>query len=140
VAAEAWYGATIVPGMPQELSNEQRQKLQSKLALVQELLTLPTVKKHETRFKNEVALVAAKSDLLAVADMVASHLGEAVKPAHGNLPAQLQASPLVAAMGGVRDNQTLYLEALGAGLSIYVAFWPWGGGSRFTIKVGVYEG
>jgi hypothetical protein len=30
------------------------------------------------------------------------------------------------------------LKDLGRGVSIYVAFWPWSGQKRFTIKIGVH--
>ena len=55
------------------------------------------------------------------------------------MPTELVGTPLVEALGGIRGGQTLYVKELGDGLAIYVAFWPWGGGKRFTIKIGVHE-
>ena len=110
-----------------------------KLGIIKKLLAVPSVTKHDTRFANEVALVAPESAMTTVADIVTAELGAAVKPAGAPLPAELTDSPLLDAMGGARGGQTLYLLGLGEGLSIYVAFWPWGGGKKTTIKVGVHE-
>jgi hypothetical protein len=110
--------------------------------MMKELLTLPSIRKHDTRFAHEVALVSPGSELAQVTAIVEKHLGPALKPAGVDAPSEglaARESPLVRAIGGLRNNQTLYAEEIGAGLSIYVAFWPWSGGSRFTIKVGVHE-
>jgi hypothetical protein len=96
--------------MSHELNKEQRTGLEDRLVMLRKLLALDTVEKHETRFDNEIALVSSKADI-----------------------------ELLDAMGGVRGGQTLYLQDVGNGLVLYVAFWPWGSGARITIKVGVYE-
>jgi hypothetical protein len=107
--------------------------------VIGELLALPFVKKHDTRFANEVALVAPSSNLKEVDTVVERFLPPPpAKPAGEKLPADLADSPLLEAMGGVRGDQTLYLKRLGDGISIYVAYWPWGGGQRVTIKIGIH--
>ncbi|RLB47674.1 MAG: hypothetical protein DRI90_26090 [Deltaproteobacteria bacterium] len=126
--------------MPQELSDQQQKNLEHSLALVQQLLAISAVAKHDTRFEGEVALVAPGSALDEVAAKVEEHLGAPKKTADAALPADLADSPLVDALGGIRGGQTLYVKELGDGLAIYVAFWPWGGGKRFTIKIGVHDG
>jgi hypothetical protein len=126
--------------MPQDLTEKQQANLERSLALVQQLLTIESVAKHDTRFENEVALVAPGSALEPVAAKVEEHLGAPKKTADSALPAELTDAPLVEALGGIRGGQTLYVKELGEGLAIYVAFWPWGGGKRFTIKIGVHEG
>ncbi len=126
--------------MPQELSNQQQENLERSLALVQQLLAISAVAKHDTRFEGEVALVAPGSALGDVAAKVEEHLGAPKKTADAALPADFADSPLVDALGGIRGGQTLYVKELGDGLAIYVAFWPWGGGKRFTIKIGVHDG
>jgi len=126
--------------MAQQLSDDQKANLQRSLALVQQLLAIDTVAKHETRFEGEVALVAPATALEPVSAKVAEHLGAPRKAADEVLPAELSDAPLVEALGGIRSDQTLYVKDLGQGLSLYVAFWPWGGGKRFTIKIGVHDG
>lgn len=124
--------------MEQELSAQQRDALQGKLAMIQQLLALPSVNKHETRFEGEVALVAPREQLEPVATIVEEHLGAPLKEAGAAVPKELAKNPMTSAMGGVRKDQTLYVKPIDDGLSLYVAFWPWGGGARFTIKVGVH--
>ena len=124
--------------MAQELSDQQKASLQRSLALVQQLLSIDTVAKHETRFEGEVALVAPATALEPVTAKVEEHLDAPKKGADEALPADLAEAPLIEAMGGIRGGQTLYIKELGDGLSMYVAFWPWGGGKRFTIKIGVH--
>ncbi len=116
----------------------QRLALKRDLAIVPDLLAVPGVKQHQTRFENEIALVAPMDQLAAVSAVVERTLPPAVKPAGGPLPPELQTSSVVDAMGGVTGGQTLYLKDLGSGLSLYVAFWPWNGNQRFTVKIGVH--
>jgi hypothetical protein len=125
--------------MSHELNKEQRTGLEDRLVMLRKLLALDTVEKHETRFDNEIALVSSKADIDAVDAVVQEHLGEPVKTASGKLPSDFAHAELLDAMGGVRGGQTLYLQDVGNGLVLYVAFWPWGSGARITIKVGVYE-
>jgi hypothetical protein len=120
------------------MQEAQRLALQRDLGVIKELLALPFVKRHETRFENEVALVAPTEHLAAVTAAVERALGPAVKAATGPLPGALAQSPLLEAMGGVQDGQALFLKDLGAGVSLYVAYWPWGNHQRFTIKIGVH--
>ena len=122
------------------MTPEQRRALQHELSLVGELLKLPFVKKHETRFANEVALVAPALEVAAVAAVVERYVPEAAKHAGASPSAELAASKTVAAMGGVRSDQTLYLKPVDSQISFYVAFWPWGGGKQFTIKIGIHVG
>jgi len=124
--------------MQDQLSPEQSDALKSELAMIPQLLALPSVNKHDTRFEGEVALVAPREALEGVAAIVEEHLGEPAKAAGTSVPADLAGSAMVKAMGGLRGNQTLYAKAVGEELTVYVAFWPWGGGARITIKVGVH--
>src|SRR5262245_22371755 len=71
-----------------ELSVEQRRTLQSRLSMVQELLALPSVRKHDTRFEHEVALVSPGSELAQVTAIVEKHLGPALKPAGVEAPSE----------------------------------------------------
>jgi hypothetical protein len=121
-----------------EMTTEQRTSLKRDLAVIGTLQALASVRTHDTRFDNETAFVAPTADLDEVNAVVEKYVGEPVKRAGGNLPPELESSTLLDAMGGVQDGQTLYLKSYGGGLSLYVAYWPWGGGSRFTIKVGVH--
>ena len=125
--------------MPQELTHQQQATLERSLALVQQLLAISAVAKHETHFENEIALVAPGSALEQVASKIEERLGAPKKAADAAMPAELTGAPLVEALGGIRDGQTLYVKKLGDGLAMYVAFWPWVGGKRFTIKIGVHE-
>jgi hypothetical protein len=125
--------------MAEQMSDEQKDALQRELAVVQRLLAVADVSKHETRFEGEVALVApgsAKADVDAIVEDV---MPAAVKPAGQPMSPEFSADGLLKAMGGVRGGQTLYVKELGKGLLLYVAYWPWGSGSRFTIKIGVYD-
>jgi len=125
--------------MTDGMTEQQQVALKRDLAVIGELLALPFVKKHDTRFANEVALVAPTSNLKDVGSVVERFLPPPpVKPAGEKVPPELAASPLLEAMGGVRGDQTLYLKRLGDGISIYVAYWPWGGGQRVTIKIGIH--
>ena len=124
--------------MAQEMSAEQRRALQSDLTVVQRLLALESVNQHETRFENEVALVAPTADREAIDAIVADVMPPPVKPAGGPLSLDFEAKDLLEALGGVRGNQTLYVKELGDSLLVYVAYWPWGNGTQFTIKIGVY--
>ena len=60
-----------------------------------------------------------------------------MKPADQALPPELEGSAVLDAMGGITDGQTLYLKPEGDGVSLYVAYWPWGDRKSFTIKIGV---
>ena len=125
--------------MTDGMTEQQQAALKRDLAVIGELLTLPFVKKHDTRFANEVALVAPTSNLKDVGSVVERFLPPPpVKPAGQKVPPELASSPLLEAMGGVRGDQTLYLKRLGDGISIYVAYWPWGSGERVTIKIGIH--
>ncbi len=125
--------------MTDGMTERQQAALKRDLAVIGELLALPFVKKHDTRFTNEVALVAPTANLAEVGSVVerflppppAKHAGKPASP-------ELADSPLLEAMGGVRADQTLYVKHLGDGISIYVAYWPWGGGQRVTIKIGIH--
>lgn len=117
----------------------QRQALQRRADLVDRLAALPDVKKQDSRFEGEITLVAESVRRAEVCALVEAELGPAAKPADGVVTKELKAHPLLEAIGGLRADQSLYLVDLGDGLNLYVAFWPWGGGAKFTIKIGVYE-
>lgn len=120
------------------MSSEQQAALKKSLVLVQDLLALSFVQKHETRFEGEVAFVAPAANEVQVTAVVERYLPPAVKPGGKPTPPELAEGPLCKAMGGIRSNQTLFVKDLGGGLSFYVAYWPWGNGQRFTIKLGVH--
>jgi hypothetical protein len=122
----------------EEMKDEQRLALKRDLAVIRELLALPAVRRHKTRFEPEVALVAPSSDLAEVSSIVERFLPPPVKTAGGKVPEDLEWGSVLDAMGGVREEQTLFLKELGDGVSLYVAYWPWGDGARFTIKVGIH--
>lgn len=124
--------------MAQEMTAEQQSVLQQELALVQRLLALSGVDKHDTRFENEVALVADASAIDEADGLVRGAMSDPVKPAGEKLSSDFSPKGLVDAMGGVRGGQTLYVKTLDSGVSVYVAYWPWGGGARITIKIGVF--
>ena len=115
-----------------------RQAEQRQIELGDRLALLPGAQRHESRFEGEICLVAESLRLDAVSAVVEELLGPPAKPANVEVPAALAGAPLVEAIGGLRANQTLYLIDLGGGVSLYAAYWPWGGGARFTIKLGVY--
>lgn len=119
------------------MTPEQQAALKRDLALVQTLLAVPGVSRHETRFEGEIALVSPTTRLKDVCSAVEQVMSAPVKSSAGRLPPELTASGVLDAMGGIRGNQTLYLKSAGGDLSLYVAFWPWGGGDQFTIKIGV---
>ena len=79
---------------------------------------METVSKHDTRFAHEIALAGSKSDAKEVHEIIASQLGDAAKPAREAVGEDLAASPMVEAMGGLRANQSLYVQDLGAGLTL----------------------
>ena len=133
----ARYCGDPMPTSP-DMPEAQRLALKRDLGVIAALAALPSVKKHETRFENEAAFVAPTPSLPEVAAVVERFLSAPVKPADGPMPRELWSSPVLEAMGGAEDGQTFYLKDLGAGVSIYVAFWPWCGKDRFTIKVGVH--
>jgi hypothetical protein len=125
--------------MTDGMTEQQQAALKRDLAVIGELLALPFVKKHDTRFANEVALVTPGANLKEVDAVVERFLPPPpLKPAGEKAPPELSESPLFEAMGGVRGDQTLYLKRLGDGISVYVAYWPWGGGQRVTIKIGIH--
>ncbi|MBW2527427.1 MAG: hypothetical protein JRI23_24810 [Deltaproteobacteria bacterium] len=125
--------------MAEQMSVDQKQALQKDLTIVQRLLAISGVDKHETRFEGEVALVASSKVKKEVDDLVAQVMPAPVKPPDGPMSPEFAADGLLEAMGGVRGGQTLYVKELSGGLLWYVAYWPWGSGARFTIKIGVYE-
>jgi hypothetical protein len=121
------------------MSSEQQRDLQKYLAVVQQLLTIESVNKHDTRFDNEVAVLVPGSDLDAAAAIVEERFGPAVKTPDQRPEEELAKSALVDAMGGLRGEQTLYAKVLGPALCVYVALWPWGGGKKITFKIGVSD-
>lgn len=112
--------------------------LERQADLASMLQRLPGVQPHESRFEGEISLVSDSSGQGAVSAMVEERFGPAAKPANAPVTAALGLHPLLEAIGGVRRDQTLYLNELAGGLTLYVAYWPWGGGKRFTIKLGVH--
>ncbi len=122
----------------EQLDDAQRQAIRRNLAIVDKLLTLPDVKRHESRFEGEIALVAPGPQRAAVNEVVEEALGKPAKPEGEEIPAELQDNPLIETIGGLRKGQTLYLQNLGGELTFYLAYWPWSGGARFTIKLGVF--
>lgn len=125
--------------MGESMSPADEQALSRELSLVQRLLELPEVSKHETTFETEVALVAAATAKEQVDALVEEVMAAPVKPADRPLEPDFSPAGLLAKMGGVRTGQSLYLKQVGGRLLLYVAYWPWGNGARFTIKIGVYE-
>ena len=123
-----------------ELDAAHRQAVQRQVELGERLAALPDVRPEDSRFEGEITLVAQSSAREAVDAAVEEQLGPPSKPADGPVTAELKQHPLLEAIGGIRGNQTLYLEELGDGLARYVAYWPWGGGACFTIKIGTYLG
>lgn len=123
--------------MQQTMTPEQQAALKRDLALVQVLLAVPGVARHETRFEGEIALVSPTKQLPDICAAVEQVMSAPVKSSAERLPAKLADGNALDAMGGIRGDQTLYLKSLGGDLSLYVAFWPWGGGNQFTIKIGV---
>lgn len=123
-----------------ELSGAQRERLEQQLAMVKALAAVPEVARHDSRFAHEVALRAPAHSMDAVVDIVERHLGAATKPAGEPVSESLATRPLIAALGGIRADQTLFDRDLGEGLCLYVAFWPWSGGKTITIKIGVAPG
>jgi hypothetical protein len=125
--------------MAQEMSAKVRDALQAELTMVGKLLALEGVRKHDTRFDNEVALVASAESREAVDGVVQKSMSAPVKAAGSPMDPEFSADGLLDAMGGIRGDQTLYAKELGDNLLVYVAFWPWGSGKSFTIKIGVFE-
>ena len=124
--------------MSDQLDAAQRQAVRRNLAVVDKLLAVEGVNRHESRFEGEIALVAPGSAREAVDAVVEELLGKPVKPADDEVPAELRENALLETIGGIRKSQTLYMQDLGGGLTFYLAYWPWSGGARFTIKLGVY--
>ena len=122
---------------PAPLESALRQAEQHQSALGDRLAQLPGVQRHDSRFEGEISLVAESSRRDAVSAVVEEQLGPPAKPAESEVPAAFDHAALVDAIGGIRPSQTLYVSDLG-GVSLYAAYWPWGGGARFTIKLGVY--
>ena len=125
--------------MTQEMTDDERRALQQHLAVVQQLLKLESVCKHDTRFDNEVAVLVPVDDLEAATAVVEKQFGAPVKATGQSASAELAQSALVDAMGGVRGDQTLYAKVLGPALCAYVALWPWGSGKKITFKIGVND-
>jgi hypothetical protein len=107
--------------------------------LADRLVELPEVRRHESRFEGEISLVAETVGRDAVSAVVEAELGPPAKPADSAVSAELNHHALVEAIGGIRASQTLYWRDLGGGATLYVAYWPWADGGRFTIKIGVYR-
>jgi hypothetical protein len=124
--------------MTEQLSAAQRQAVRRNLALVDKLLTLEGVARHESRFDGEIALVASSGSRAAIDAVIEELLGKPAKPTDEEVSAELRENALLETIGGIRKSQTLYLQDLGGGLTFYLAYWPWSGGARFTIKMGVY--
>ncbi len=122
------------------MNDQRRDAIRQKLELIGELKAVPKVKPHDSRFENEIALVAPAAVTAEVDTVVQRYLGEPTKPAGKGLPLSLKFNSVIRALGGIRKEQTLYMVALDEVVTFYVAYWPWGGGERFTIKVGVHLG
>jgi hypothetical protein len=112
--------------------------MQFALQLAQELLALPSVSKHDTRFDDEVAVLSSSAGLDEAIALIESRMGPAAKAPKDELPGTLET--LAASIGGIRGGQTLYVHELGDGKRMYAAFWPWSGGVKITIKLGVRAG
>jgi len=125
--------------VPEDMSSDERRDLQQYLAVVQQLLTLESVRKHDTRFDNEVAVLVPVDELEAATGMVEELFGTPVKAASEKPARELAKSAMVDAMGGARGGQTLYAKVLGPKLCAYVAMWPWGSGKKITFKIGVHD-
>jgi hypothetical protein len=125
--------------VPEDMSSDDRQDLQQHLAVVQQLLALDAVRKHDTRFDNEVAVLVPADDLEAATAIVQALFGTPVKAADEKPARELAKSSMVDAMGGARGGQTLYAKVLGPTLCVYVALWPWGSGKKITLKIGVHD-
>jgi len=121
-----------------ELEAARQEAVRRQVDLGDRLAALPDVRREESRFEGEITLVAERSAGDAVNALVEGELGPAAKSADAALTAELRQHPLVQAIGGIRGNQSLYCRDLGQGLTSYVAYWPWGGGACFTIKIGVF--
>lgn len=123
----------------EEIDDAKQPAIRRHMEMGDTLAALPDVERQQSRFDGEITLVAAGASQGAVSAVIEPLLGPPTKPADSEVPAELQKHPLLDAIGGIRKNQTLYLKELGGGLSVYVAYWPWSGGGRFTIKIGFYN-
>ena len=98
------------------------------------LAEVQKLKREEQRVHNEdlLEVVIAKEDMEPLHKILLAHFGVPLKP-EGQAPsgeAKRQAAPY----GGIRKDQTMYFRRE-SGFSEYALLWPWGSGTRITVKI-----
>lgn len=81
--------------------------------------------------ENLVDVVFEAKDALAWQERLEALVGPALKPAGENPNAQVK--KIAKALGGIRNEQTLFCKTFGD-LSLVAVFWPWQNGRCTTCK------
>jgi hypothetical protein len=66
-------------------------------------------------------------------------LGPPAKPFGARPRFEAALEKLVDSRGGIEKGQCLFLRRFADGRVAFAALWPWSGGERVTLKVGVYD-
>jgi hypothetical protein len=92
------------------------------------------LKREELRVEEAeyLEIVVAKEDLAPLHKVLSAHLGSPLKP-EGQVPSR-EADRRAKLYGGVRKDQTMYFRQ-GSDGCVCVLLWPWGSGTRITVKI-----
>jgi hypothetical protein len=107
------------------------------LTVAQEINALPDVKRRfyeESRSLFQVTVVGR--DIQSLESILSKFFGLPAKPAGKSLPRKLRKNSAVKYLGGLQQNQSLFLLNLKTG-QFYGALWPW---RRSTSKIEVHLG
>jgi hypothetical protein len=98
------------------------------------LVEIQKLKREEHRLQTEdnLEVVIAKDCLEPVVKVLTEYFGPPLKP-QGDAPSR-EAKERAAPHGGIRKEQTMFFRQ-GEGVSECALFWPWGSGTRVTVKI-----
>lgn len=84
--------------------------------------------------------VVQRKDLEACCRLLAQALGEPAKPFGATATFDSRTAYAVKSLGGIRQEQCLYLKPEGERYVLYAALWPWESNpDRVTLHVGIYD-
>lgn len=91
----------------------------------------------DSRFKMAIAEISS-DDTDAVGKILENHLGVPWNAANVNTASQT-VHKILAPLGGMMQNQLLYVAGLPQEGHIFCAWWPWGNGLTISIRIGINQ-
>ncbi len=84
--------------------------------------------------------VFMSKDTVKMASVLKENIGDPVKPAGKDVRFDKKMQKIVDLIGGLRREQSFYVEDEGADKYMYVALWPWQSNpSKTTLKIGICD-